>query len=93
MTIQVWNVFWEIANAETPDLRMRKPGSKPSGAGFIEFSDAEGVSPVETMRRAKIIYKAPRLFPQGAWIPACAGMTKWGWWNCLISQMSTQPKS
>ena len=56
-TTQAWNAFWEMANAETPLLRMGKPGSKPSGAGFIEFQDAEGVSVAETGRRAKIIYK------------------------------------
>ena len=56
-TTRAWGAFWELANEETPLLRMRKPGSKPSGAGFIEFLDAEGVSSAETKRRAKIIYK------------------------------------
>ena len=54
---QVWRAFWDIANEETPRLRMRRPGDKPSGAGFIYFYDAEGVSSAETEGRAHIVYK------------------------------------
>lgn len=54
---QVWNSIWEIAHEQTPRLRMRKPGSKPAGAGFIYFYDADGVSRSETGGRAHIVYK------------------------------------
>ena len=54
---QVWRAFWEIANEETPRLRMGRPGDKPSRAGFIYFYDAEGVSASETEGRAHIVYK------------------------------------
>lgn len=54
---QVWNAIWEIANAGTPQLRMRKPDSRPAGSTFIYFPDAEGLSNAETRRRAKIVYK------------------------------------
>lgn len=54
---QVWNAIWEIANAVTPQLRMRKPDSRPAGSTFIYFSDAEGLAAAETRRRAKIVYK------------------------------------
>ena len=62
VTTQVWKAFWGIAMEETPRLRMRRPESKPSRAGFIEFLDAEGVSSAETMRRAKIVYKRPHCY-------------------------------
>ncbi len=57
VTTQVWRAFWDIANEEAPRLRMRKPGSMPSGARFIYFYDAEGVSRSETKGRAHIVYK------------------------------------
>ena len=57
VTTQVWKAFWETAKDETPRLRMRRPGSKPAGAGFIEFLDAEGLSSPETKRRVKVVYK------------------------------------
>ena len=58
VTTQVWSTFWDIANKEAPRLRMRKPGNTPSGARFIYFYDADGVSRSETKGRAHIVYKS-----------------------------------
>lgn len=57
VTTSVWAAIWECANAEAPQLRMRKPGSKPARAGFIYFESAAGASTAETQRRAVIVYK------------------------------------
>lgn len=54
---QVWNAIWEIANAVTPRLRMRKPPRRPAGSSFIYFTDADGLAAAETRRRVKIVYK------------------------------------
>lgn len=54
---QVWNAIWEIANAVTPQLRMRKPPRRPAGSSFIYFPEAEGLAAAETRRRVKIVYK------------------------------------
>ena len=54
---EVWQAFWQGAEEETPRLRMRRPGSMPSGAGFIYFFDADGVSRSETGGKAHIVYK------------------------------------
>lgn len=59
---QVWNAIWEIANAVTPQLRMRKPPPRPAGSTFIYFPDAEGMATAETRRRAEIVYKPARSF-------------------------------
>ena len=59
---QVWNAIWEIANAVVPQLRMRKPPSRPAGSTFIYFPDADGLSSAETRRRAKIVYKPSQAF-------------------------------
>ena len=54
---EVWQALWQGAEEETPRLRMRRPGSMPSGAGFIYFYDADGVSRSETGGKAHIVYK------------------------------------
>ena len=54
---EVWQAFWQGAEEETPRLRMRRPGRMPSGAGFIYFFDADGVSRSETGGKAHIVYK------------------------------------
>ena len=56
-TTAVWNAIWHMSNSETPQLRMKNPGSKPARAGFVHFTQAEGVSSSETERRAHIVYK------------------------------------
>ena len=56
-TTLVWGAIWELSNSLAPQLRMRHPESKPIGAGFIYFYDAEGVSATETKRRAFVVYK------------------------------------
>ena len=56
-TTLVWGAIWELSNSQAPLLRMRHPASKPIGAGFIYFYDAEGVSSVETKRGAFVVYK------------------------------------
>jgi hypothetical protein len=56
-TTAIWNAIWVMVNSETPQLRMKKPGSKPAGAGFIHLTEAEGVSAKDSGRRAKIVYK------------------------------------
>ena len=56
-TTLIWGAIWELSNSHAPQLRMRRPVSKPIGAGFIYFYDAEGVSAVETQRRVHIVYK------------------------------------
>ena len=57
VTTSVWAAIWDCANSEAPQLRMRKPGSKPARAGFIYFESAEGTSTAETQRRAATVYK------------------------------------
>lgn len=59
---QVWSAIWEVANAVAPQLRMRKPSSRPAGSTFIYFPDADGLSTAETRRRVKIVYKPARSF-------------------------------
>lgn len=59
---QVWNAIWEIANAVTPQLRMRKPPRRPAGSSFIYFPEAEGLATAEIRRRAKIVYKPAQSF-------------------------------
>ena len=54
---QVWNAIWEIANAVTPQLRMRKPPRRTAGSSFIYFTDADGLATAEIRRRVKIVYK------------------------------------
>ena len=54
---RVWQMFWDIASKETPRLRMRPRDTAPSGARFIVFDDAEGLSTPEIKRRAMVIYK------------------------------------
>ena len=39
---RVWQAFHDIASEETPRLRMRPPGDKPSGAGSYTFTPPEG---------------------------------------------------
>ena len=56
-TTLVWGAIWARSNSQTPLLRMRLPVSKPIGAGFIYFYDAEGVSATETKRRIFVVYK------------------------------------
>ena len=56
-TTLVWSAIWDCVNSEAPQLRMRKPVSKPVRAGFIYFDSAVGVSSTETQRRAAIVYK------------------------------------
>ncbi|MDE2844710.1 MAG: PD-(D/E)XK nuclease family protein [Chloroflexota bacterium] len=56
-TTRVWSAIWNWADADAPNLRMDRPVSKPVGAGFIHFVNAEGVSTAQTGRRAKIVYK------------------------------------
>ena len=56
-TTLVWAAIWELCNSLAPQLRMRRPESKPIGAGFIYFYNAEGVSATETSRRAFVVYK------------------------------------
>ena len=59
---QVWKAIWEVANNVAPQLRMRKPPSRPAGSTFIYFPDADGLSTAETRRRVKIVYKPSRPF-------------------------------
>ena len=54
---RVWQMFWEVASRETPRLRMRPRDTAPSGAGFIVFYDAEGLSTPEIKSRVNIVYK------------------------------------
>ena len=57
VTTRVWQAIWELSNCHSPQLRMERPVSKPIGAGFIYFYNAEGASALETQRRAHIVYK------------------------------------
>ena len=59
-TTELWNAIWEMANTKTPQLRMKKPGSKPADAGFIHLVAAVGVTTAETRGRARIVYKPRR---------------------------------
>ena len=56
-TTLVWSAIWDCVNSEAPQLRMKKPVSKPVRAGFIYFESAVGVSNAETQQRATVVYK------------------------------------
>ena len=57
-TTNAWTAIWEMIRAEAPLLRMEKPYNKPLRAGFISLANAVGVSPADTGKRSKIVYKA-----------------------------------
>ena len=56
-TTAAWEAIWRIANTVAPQLRMKKPESKPAGSSFVHLPNAEGVSISETQRKVKIVYK------------------------------------
>ena len=59
-TTRVWRAIWDCVDSEAPRLRMKKPSSKPTRAGFIHFGSAVGVSSTQTQGRAVIVYKPAR---------------------------------
>lgn len=59
-TTRIWRAIWDCVDSEAPRLRMKKPSSKPTRAGFIHFGSAVGVSSTQTQGRAVIVYKPAR---------------------------------
>ena len=50
---EFWRRYWELASKLTPELRMRKPETKPATSGFIYFK------PAGLPRGVELIHKAP----------------------------------
>ena len=48
-----WKSYWELASELAPELEMREPGGKPSGAGFVWFR------PSVLPRSVTIVHKLP----------------------------------
>jgi len=48
-----WQQYWTVAERQAPQLRMPKPGSKPTRAGFVRFDALELPSRVQLIHKLR----------------------------------------